>query len=395
MPNGNSHRVLSLDLLRGVVMVIMALDHIRDYIYYGAFANDPTNLATTTPPLFFTRWITHFCAPVFVFLAGAAAFLYGLRQGDTKKTALFLWTRGVWLIFVELAIVNLGLSFDIHYSFHILQVIWAIGISMICLSALIRLPQKALLAFGLLVVAGHNLLDGITFQGHGPLDIMWYLLHQQNLLVISPDSVVLIAYPVLPWIGVMALGYVFGSLYDPGFDTMRRKALLWKMGLGAVALFFLLRTFNWYGDPAHWAPQSSFAFSVISFFNTTKYPPSLVYLCMTIGPALLFMYWAEGKNLRPQNFFSTIGRVPFFYYVIHFFVAHLIGELGVLYAGRPWTDGVLSAQNFLNPRLADYGYSLPVTYAAWALVIAIMYPLCRWYDRYKRNNRDKWWLSYL
>lgn len=167
------------------------------------------------------------------------------------------------------------------------------------------------------------------------------------------------------------------------------------MGLGAVALFFLLRTFNWYGDPAHWAPQSSFAFSVISFFNTTKYPPSLVYLCMTIGPALLFMYWAEGKNFRSQNFFSTIGRVPFFYYVIHFFVAHLIGELGVLYAGRPWSDGVLSAQNFLNPRLADYGYSLPVTYAAWALVIAIMYPLCRWYDRYKRNNRDKWWLSYL
>ena len=395
MPGENNGRILSLDLLRGVVMVIMALDHIRDFIYHGAFFNDPTNLATTTPALFFTRWITHFCAPVFVFLAGTAAYLYGLRQGDKRKTARFLWTRGLWLIFAELFIVHLAVSFDIRFSFNILQVIWAIGFSMVCLSGILYLPKKALLATGLLIVTCHNLLDGIRFQGHSPAEIVWYLLHQQQLLVVAPDVVVLIAYPVLPWIGVMTLGYAFGSLYAPGVGAPERKALLWKMGLGAIGLFVVLRTFNVYGDPSPWAPQNSPAFSVVSFFNTTKYPPSLVYLLMTLGPALLFLSWAEGRMLRPQGFFSTIGRVPFFYYILHFFVAHLIGLAGILYAGRPWTDSILSGEHFLKPTLLDYGYSLPVTYAAWALVVAIMYPLCRWYDRYKRNNRDKWWLSYL
>lgn len=395
MPDENNGRILSLDLLRGVVMVIMALDHIRDFIYHGAFFNDPTNLATTTPALFFTRWITHFCAPVFVFLAGTAAYLYGLRQGDKRKTARFLWTRGLWLIFAEVVIVHLAVTFDLHFSFNILQVIWAIGFSMVCLAGILYLPKKALLATGLLIVTCHNLLDGIRFQGHSPAEIVWYLLHQQQLLVVAPDVVVLIAYPVLPWIGVMTLGYAFGLLYAPGVEVAKRKALLWKMGLGAVGLFVVLRTFNMYGDPSPWAPQNSLAFSVVSFFNTTKYPPSLVYLLMTLGPALLFLWWSEGRALRPQGFFSTIGRVPFFYYLLHFFVAHLIGLAGVLYAGRPWTDSIMSGEHFLKPRLLDYGYSLPVTYAAWALVVAIMYPLCRWYDRYKRSNRDKWWLSYL
>ena len=396
MTKENTDRIVSLDVLRGLVMVIMALDHVRDFIHYGTYFVDPANLATTHPALFFTRWITHFCAPVFVFLAGTSAFLYGVRQQSKKNLSRFLLTRGIWLIFVELAIVNLGISFDIHYSIHFLQVIWAIGISLICLSAFVWLPRQALIVIGLVIIAGHNLLDGLAFPAGSPQAVIWGLLHQQQFFPISADSAVLVIYPVLPWIGLMILGYVFGTLYAPGYDAGKRKALLWKMGLASVALFVALRTFNLYGEPRPWAPQSDPAYSVISFFNVSKYPPSLMYLLMTIGPALLFLYWADNRFRRPQHFFAIFGRVPFFYYIIHFYVVHVMGVLGVVYAGRPWTDMILSAGNFTQPKLPpDYGYNLFVTYAVWLFVIAVMYPLCRWYDGYKRAHRDQWWLSYL
>ncbi|MBV6443421.1 MAG: DUF1624 domain-containing protein [Haliscomenobacteraceae bacterium CHB4] len=396
-PNENTSRVISLDLLRGIVMVIMALDHVRDFTHYGTFFNDPTNLATTNPALFFTRWITHFCAPIFVFLAGTSAFLYGVRRGSTRALSRFLLTRGLWLIFMELTVINLGISFDISFSLHIFQVIWAIGLSMICLGGLVYLPKNALIAIGLLIVACHNLLDGIAMQGTSLPAVVWYFLHQANFLLTGPNSAVFIVYPVLPWIGLMALGYAFGHWYRPGSDSARRKAFLWKAGLVAIGLFVFLRTFNIYGDPRHWAPQKDFVFSVLSFLNTTKYPPSLLYLLMTLGPAMLFLYWAEDRFKRQEGFFATIGRVPFFYYILHFYVVHIVSVLGVLYAGLPWRYNQLSAQNMAQPEpeLLQYGYPLIVTYSIWLLVIAIMYPLCKWYDRYKRNNRDKWWLSYL
>lgn len=397
MTKENNSRVVSLDLLRGIVMVIMALDHVRDFTYFGTFFNDPTNLASTHPALFFTRWITHFCAPVFVFLAGTAAFLYGARQKRPQATAKFLFTRGLWLILMEFTVINLGITFDITFSLHAFQVIWAIGFSMICLSGLIFLPARVLLAIGVLLVAGHNLLDGISMQGNSLPSILWYLLHQSNLVVFRPDSVLFIIYPVLPWIGVMVLGYLFGQLYGPGFDAAKRKALLWKMGLAAIGLFVLLRTFNFYGEPRPWAPQKDVVFSILSFLNTSKYPPSLLYLLMTIGPAMLFLSWTENRFKRTEGFFTTIGRVPFFYYLLHFYVVHLVTLPLVWYAGKPWSYNQLSAQSLLqpSPELIAYGYPLYVTYGVWLLVIAIMYPLCKWYDRYKRNNRDKWWLSYL
>ena len=391
----NKSRVLSLDLLRGIVMVIMALDHVREFTHYGSFFADPTDLATTTPILFFTRWITHFCAPVFIFLAGTSAFLYGLRQDRPQALARFLLTRGLWLIAAELTFINLGVSFDITLSLHILQVIWAIGVCMVCLSGLIFLPKTILLALGLLLVAGHNLLDGVSMSGYSPGAILWYLLHQSNFIPLGADTGIFIVYPVLPWIGVMVLGYLFGQWYAPGLESARRRRLLWQTGLVAVLLFVVLRSFNIYGDPRPWAPQPTLAFSILSFFNTSKYPPSLLYLLMTIGPALLFLSWAEGRVQRLENFFATIGRVPFFYYVVHFYVAHLVGVLGVWYAGRPASDMVLSAGKFTQPVLLDYGYPLAVTYVAWVLVVLALFPLCRWYDRYKRAHRDKWWLSYL
>lgn len=389
------YRIESIDLLRGIVMVIMALDHVRDYFHYGSFFNDPTNLATTTPILFFTRWITHFCAPVFVFLAGTSAFLYGVRKESLKEVSLFLFTRGLWLIFLELTIVNFAWTFDISLSLHIFQVIWAIGVSMVCLSALVFLPLKWILLTGLILVFGHNLLDGIVFTELNMLSIVWFFLHQQNFIPVDATSVALIHYPLIPWIGLMLLGYCFGTFYQKGFDAALRKRRLLRIGSGAIVLFLLLRAFNIYGDPNLWSVQDTFTYSILSFLNTTKYPPSLLYLLMTLGPSLLFLYWTEQKSNPLTHFFVIIGRVPLFYYVLHIFLIHLLAIGGVMYAGRPWTDMILTAQAFMGGDLATYGYSLWVVYGVWVLVVALLFPVSKWYQQYKIRNRDKWWLSYM
>ena len=259
------------------------------YFAEGTWYTDPTILATTTPLLFFTRWITHFCAPIFVFLAGISAYLSGTKKSSTAKISGFLFTRGLWLVFVELVIVNFAWTFDITYSFRLLQVIWAIGISMITLSALVFLPQKVILGVGLVLIFGHNLLDNISVSGDTFKDMVWYALHQHNFLILNSGNVINFVYPVLPWIGLMALGYVFGSLYKPDFDPARRRRLLLWAGLSATILFFILRSFNLYGEPHVWGEQSSAIYSTLSFLNTTKYPPSLQFLLMTIGPALIFL----------------------------------------------------------------------------------------------------------
>lgn len=233
-------RIESIDILRGLVMVIMALDHVRDYFHYGSWYTDPTDLATTTPLLFFTRFITNFCAPVFVFLSGTSAFLYGTNK--TKPQLFkFLLTRGLWLIFLEIVVNNLIWTFDITYSLQIVQVIFAIGFSMICLSLLIYLPEKVILMAGIILIAGHNALDGIIMQGQSFKSIIWYLFHQENILSNGSDYLIILHYPLAPWIGLMALGYLFGKFYQKDFDTSIRKKWLLRLGLGCLALFFTLR----------------------------------------------------------------------------------------------------------------------------------------------------------
>jgi uncharacterized membrane protein len=345
--------------------------------------------------LFFTRWVTHFCAPVFVFLAGTSAFLYGTRKESLKEVSLFLFTRGLWLIILELTVVNFAWTFDITLSMHFLQVIWAIGISMVCLSALVFLGRKWLFWVGLIMVSGHNILDPIGVSGNSPTDFLWYLLHQQTFVPLGTNSAVFIAYPVIPWMGVMALGYCFGTLYQKDVDAIQRKRGLLKMGSGAILLFLLLRAFNIYGDPNLWSVQDTFTYSILSFLNTTKYPPSLLYLLMTLGPSFLFLYWTEQKTNPLTHFFVIIGRVPLFYYVLHIYLIHLLGIVGVMMAGRPWTDMILTAQAFMGGDLATYGYSLWVVYGVWLLVIALLFPVSKWYQKYKMRNRDKWWVSYL
>lgn len=388
-------RIESIDILRGVVMVIMALDHVRDYFHYGSFFSNPTNLETTTPFLFFTRFITHYCAPVFIFLAGTSAFLYGIKKNKSKLFK-FLFTRGLWLIFLEIVLNNFIWWFDISYSFIALQVIWAIGFSMICLSFLIYLPKKGLLLLGILLVAGHNTLDSITAQGTDFKSIIWYLLHQSNFIPISPNTMVAFAYPVIPWIGLMILGYCFGSLYSKSFDITLRKKWLLALGTSAVILFFILRSINIYGDLVPWEIQDTSTKTVLSFFNVTKYPPSLSYLLITIGPSLLFLYGIETVKNKISNFFLVFGRVPLFYYFLHVLVIHILAIVGLIISGDDWHKMILDTNTWTTGSLAtNYGYSLFIVYLVWITVIILLYPLCKKYMIYKATNKDKWWLSYL
>jgi uncharacterized membrane protein len=393
--NTRTDRIETIDFLRGLVMIVMALDHVRMYFGLGTWYAEPTNLATTTPLLFFTRWITHFCAPVFVFLAGTSAFLYGTKKGHIKKTAWFLFTRGLWLIAVELVIVNFAWTFDITYSFHILQVIWAIGISLVVLSALVFLPNRVIVAIGMILVFGHNSLDSIRVWGSSAGDMLWYVLHQPGSIFINPTHLVNFVYPVLPWIGLMALGYVFGQLYRRDFPAERRRRWLFSIGICGTLLFLLLRGFNLYGEPREWQTQGSIVFSLMSFLNTTKYPPSLHFLLMTVGPALIFLAAMEPGGNRLAKPVIVFGRVPLFFYIVHLYVIHALAMLFLAYMGRDWHEYILSARGIASGALSSFGLSLGAVYGIWIVIVILLYPVCKWYQQYQESHPSQRWLSYF
>lgn len=388
-------RISSIDLLRGLVIILMELDHVRMYFGEGTWYAEPTNLATTTPLLFFTRWVTHFCAPVFVFLAGTSAYLSGAKKSTTEEVSRSLLTRGLWLIFVELIIVNFAWTFDVTYSFRILQVIWAIGISMVALSALVFLPQKLILGIGTILILGHNLLDGIAVSGDSFSSLIWYTLHQPNFLIHDSGNVINFVYPVLPWIGLMALGYVFGTIYRKDYDADKRKKLLLQLGAGLVVVFLILRGFNLYGEPKLWSEQGSFVYSVMSILNTTKYPPSLHFLLMTMGPALIFLSLSESIRSGISQPIIVFGQVPFFFYIVHLYFIHALASLFLLYQGYAWDAYVMSAREIMSGRLGSFGVGLDAVYVIWILVVVMLYPLCRWYQTYKEQYPKKRWLSYF
>jgi uncharacterized membrane protein len=388
-----SKRIHSIDLLRGTVMIIMALDHVRDYFHAGTFQFDPTDLTRTDVPLFFTRWITHFCAPVFTFLAGASAFLNGTKK-TKKELSLFLFTRGLWLVFAEMLIITLGWSFNPQYPFLILQVIWALGVSMMVLSVLIYLPRTLILIIGLLIIGGHNLLDRTQVAGDQSTSVLMSILHERHIFFMKPFSVML-GYPVMPWIGIMLTGYAFGQLYLPTFDAGKRKKILLYLGLGAIALFILVRFINIYGDANHWSVQKTPVFTLMSFLNTTKYPPSLLYILMTLGPSMLFLAFSEKPLNRFTEKLVVFGRVPMFFYILHIYLIHALAVIAAAISGYKWSDMVLTGWVSMNEQLKGYGYSLAFVYVLWIIIIVAVYPLCRQYDNYKRANRTKWWLSYI
>lgn len=385
---------MSIDLLRGTVMIIMALDHVRDYFHAAAFHYDPTDLSQTNVALFFTRWITHFCAPVFMFLSGTSAYLVGRRK-NKNELSLFLLKRGLWLVVLEMVIMNFGWNFDIHFNIIQFIVIWALGVSMIALAALIHLPINAILVLGLVMVGGHNLLDHIVVEGNSPTAFLWALIHQQGFFTWS-DKMVIVGYPLVPWIGVMALGYCLGSLFTREVDAAKRKLLLARLGWALIILFIVLRISNVYGDPSPWEKQTTPLFTFLSFLNTTKYPPSLLYLLMTIGPSLLFLAYTEKVSNHAANVVSIYGRVPLFYYVIHVYLLHLLAMVAIeLVPGFDWSNMVLTQPIWFAENLKGYGFSLVIVYLVWMVVVVGLYPLCKWYDRYKQSHKEKWWLSYL
>ncbi|UFH53469.1 DUF1624 domain-containing protein [Spirosoma sp. KNUC1025] len=389
--NQSTARLTSIDTLRGLVMVIMALDHTRDFLHVNGMFYNPTDLNTTNPALFFTRILTHICAPTFVFLAGLSAKLSGAQRG-ARQLSGFLLSRGLWFIFLEITVINFAFWFDPTFSFVQLQVMWAIGISMIVLSGLIWLPGRVLLCIGLGLVTGHNLLDGVTVSATSRWYWLWSMVHERSVIRLTPDFQLAFMYPVLPWIGIMTLGYCAGNWYDRSVTpAWRRRKLVW-IGIAALTSFILLRLTNVYGDPLSWHKQSDVVLTLMSFLNVTKYPPSLLYTLLLLGIALLMLSALESRRVSWMNIFAVYGRVPLFYYVLHFYLIHAVSVLHLLAAGVSWqridfkkgTGGIPPGE----------GVSLGMTYLIWFVLVVALYPLCNWYYRFKRT-RTGWFWRYL
>lgn len=382
-------RVGGVDLLRGGVMVLMVLDHSRRFLSNAPF--DPTDIAHTSTAYFLTRWVTHFCAPTFVFLAGLGAYLSQVRGRTRSQAAYFLWTRGVWLIVLECTLVRLGGSFNPDLRRQTFQVIWVLGCSMIALSALMYLPMKILSAFGIVLVFGHDLFDGIRVLHPGLWHGVWTLLHQPGELWPGGGIRILVQYPLVPWVGVMALGYTFGPIFR--LDSARRRRILLRLGTGLVAAFIALRAINAYGDAYRWAPRPTLVLTMMDFLNCTKYPPSLLYLLMTLGPALLVLGLAEGftelSRRAVARVLITFGRVPLFFYLLHRPLIHCIA-IALAFA-RHGSQVIHLARN--RPPV-DIGFGLPVVYGVWVGVVGMLYPLCRSFEQVKRTHRSGW-ITYL
>ena len=382
-------RIESIDVVRGVIMILMAIDHTRDF--FGVPGANPTNLANTTVPLFFTRWITHFCAPVFFLLTGTGAYL-ALRKKSERELSRFLFTRGLWLIFLEL-VVTRGFGWQFNFDYHVtmLFILWALGWAMIVLSVLVYLPTSVVATFGVVMIATHNLLDSV--ESSNPF---WTILHSPNFILNHPGHIVFVPYALIPWVGVTGAGYGLGQIYGNSWPSTRRKTFLLTLGIGLTAGFFILRAVNLYGDPRPWASQKSAAFTVLSFLNTTKYPPSLLFLLMTLGPALLFLWAVDAKTPRWLRPALTIGKVPMFYYLLHIPLIHLIA-IAVCYAryGQVhWMFESPTIGQFPFTPPPGWGFSLPIIYLVWACAVLMLYPLCRWFAGLKQRRNDAW-LSYF
>jgi uncharacterized membrane protein len=388
------YRVGSIDILRGLIMIIMALDHTRDFFHNTALTADPLDAATTTPALYFTRWVTHFCAPLFLFLSGISAYLSS-QQKTPQAASLFLVKRGIWLIIAELTFITFAFTFNPFFNFLLLQVIWAIGWSMIILGLLSRLGYKVVLITGLILFFGHNISNFIDLPITGVTGTLWAMFVMSPGIVVPLDASHLagIFYAILPWTGVMLLGYCAGYYFQQSYPAEKRKRILIATGLVLTGLFIVLRFMNVYGNPIPWKPGKDFYTSVLTFFNTSKYPPSLQYLCMTLGPALILLPFLENVKARWAALITIYGSVPFFYFVIHFYLIHSLTVIAFFLSGYT-TSQISDPGSLFLFRPVAFGYSLPIVYAIWIVVVILMYFPCRWFYRYKKQHTH-WWLSYV
>lgn len=384
-----SSRVDSIDALRGFVMILMAIDHVREFVgQQVAFRG--IDVVKAGAPLFLTRWITHYCAPVFVLLAGTGAYFQAARGKSPRELSTFLLTRGIWLIFLEITVIRLGWFFNLSYAVTALQVIWAIGWSMVVLAALVRLPVRIVGGIGVAMIALHNLLDGLSPETFGSWGALWAILHVSKPLTYAPGHMAFVVYPLIPWIGVMAAGYALGAFVD--VDSAMRKQRFLRLGALCTLAFVVVRGLNVYGDPLPRISYDSVLYTALSFLNCTKYPPSLSYLLMTLGPALLALGLMEGRDYIGKRVLLVFGRAPLFYYILHLYFIHA-GSIALFVAFYGWQKYRAGTLGFGMPEEMLFG--LPVVYLGTALVVALLYPLCRWFGEVKRRRRDLWWLGYL
>jgi len=395
-------RITAIDFARGVVMIIMALDHTRDLLHIVAPTQDPTNLATTTPVLFFTRWITHFCAPTFVFLSGVSAYLSLQNRAGANVTEAgkadagagrrFLLSRGIWLVVLEFTVVNVALWSDLYFRTLIFEVIATIGCGFIILSFLTRFSPKTLGIAGLVLIFGLGLLSSVMLPDKPVFRFIGSLLMGPGAFPLGPNRMLIIAYPILPWLGIMLAGFGCGCLFE--LPAATRKKIFLRLGLAALGLFVVLRYSNIYGNPTPWSVQKNAVFTFLSFINYSKYPPSLLFDLVTLGCLLLLLAVSEGKKNRFISFASVYGKTPLFYFLIHMYVIHLAMFVMVFCQGYRPADLVFGPLKFGRPA-AGSGITLPYIYAVWLGVVALMYPLCRWYGNYKSSHPEKGWLRYL
>lgn len=395
----SKNRIESIDILRGIVMVIMALDHVRDYFHITSNTADPLDVVNFSIPLYFTRWVTHFCAPIFVLLSGTSIYLQSLRK-TKKELGIFVIKRGLWLIFAEWTIIAFAWTFNPYFSIFPFQVIWTIGISMVLLGLLlfIKTPYKAILIIGTLIVLGHNALDFAEADKGFKANFWWDFFHSGSFKFykIWGNQNALLVYPFLPWTGLMLLGYCFGKLFESNVTTVQRAKNLRVGGILLLLFFIVVRLINLYGDPVHWATQPTFIQTFLSFIKVNKYPPSLMFMSITIGCGMIALSYLENVKNKFTVVMRTYGRTAFFYYILHLYLIHLIAVAFYFIHGNTmsavWNIGKNFPFLFVVP---GQGENLVVVYIIWIVVVITLYPLCKWYDKYKTQHKEKWWLSYL
>jgi uncharacterized membrane protein len=382
-------RINSIDIVRGLIMIIMTLDHTRDFLHYPGLP--PLDMQTTTVILFFTRWITHFCAPGFVFLSGVSAYLAGQRR-TKKELSILLLKRGVWLIFSDILIISLLFTFDLQYHMIILEVLWATGFGMIILGLLLRAPMPVIATIAVIIIFGHNTLDYLQLPANGIMGGLtkMFLSARGVLIPLRVGRAIVVLYAVIPWSGALLLGYAFGALYKNGYDADKRRRILRLSGISAVILFIVLRLINHYGDPSPWSTQRNTMHTILSFLNVTKQSPSLLFYLITLGPLMLLLSFTEKMVSPLAGFCRVYGNVPYFYFIIHLSLLRLLNVGLAFMSGLPMkSDGspiVWQVQGFGRP--------LWEVYLFWIAVVLILYYPCRRYGYYKRTHRQ-WWLSFI
>lgn len=384
-------RLHTIDVVRGIVMIVMALDHVRDLMHTTALTQDPTDLRTTTGALFMTRWITHLCAPSFVFLSGASAYLTFRSQKNLAQTKNFLLTRGLWLMLLEVTIINFAFWFDIHFRTIMLQVIFAIGLGFVTLSFLLKIPSKVIGIIGVSIIFLHGLTLLVPIPKDTVLAVGWSFLFRSNVFTLTPNFTLATLYPFIPWLGILLSGFAFGRVFEQ--PAMIRRKNLWRSAFVTLGLFLVVRFINFYGDPFPWAVQKTDLFTFLSFINVFKYPPSLLYTLLMLGIMFVLLAMADAKPTWFTNLLATYGKVPMFYYLIHWYLIHSL-MFGMLFLqGFSWKDIPIGTFSFGRP--PNSGIELEIVYMVWLGVVVALYPLCRWYGQYKATHKEIKWLSYL